>query len=156
LGFRRNLKFTDLYSHPSEADSKYLLEKFNKYWSTELLRTTTGNSPRLLLVWFKCFWYRFLLQGLLHFIQVTITIAQALFLGRLSDYFITDEPSPVETRDAYLYAMAITLLAIFNSITVNIVYFMGYKLGALTRILMTSVIYQKSNCNWTNYCWSDC
>lgn len=31
LGCRRSLDFSDLYVHPPEADSIYLLNKFNKY-----------------------------------------------------------------------------------------------------------------------------
>ena len=30
LGCGRSLEFNDLYAHPPEADSKYLLDKFNK------------------------------------------------------------------------------------------------------------------------------
>jgi len=30
LGLRRSLEQTDLYAHPSEADSEKLLKKFNK------------------------------------------------------------------------------------------------------------------------------
>ena len=87
LGCRRSLEFKDLYSHPPEADSQYLLTKFNKlanlyhciaililfrYWSIELERRRNGHSARLYLVWLKCFWWRYLLQGLLTFCEVKI------------------------------------------------------------------------------------
>jgi len=31
-------------------------------------------------------------------------VSQSVVLGYLSDYFILDDPTPEDTRDAYLYA----------------------------------------------------
>lgn len=31
LGFQRELDYSDLYVHPSEADSERLLQRFNRY-----------------------------------------------------------------------------------------------------------------------------
>jgi ATP-binding cassette subfamily C (CFTR/MRP) protein 4 len=150
--------------HPSEAASEYLLAKFNRlasdhdkhddivhclaiytcrYWSIELNRVENGQSARLLLVWFKCFWWRYILQGLLSFAEVAIIISQILMLGYLSDYFIFELPSDTDTRNAYLYAMGLTLFSLAFTAVHAAGFHQGYKLGMMTRILMCSAIYQK-------------
>jgi ATP-binding cassette subfamily C (CFTR/MRP) protein 4 len=137
------LESTDLYTHPSEADSKYLLERFNRYWSVELERKKNGHSPRLLLVWLKCFWWRIIAQGLLQFTEVAIIVLQSVIIGYLSDYFVIEDPSPVETRDAYLFAMGLTLLSLINTLIHGMGYHTAFKVAILTRNLFTAVIYQK-------------
>ena len=36
-GFKRPLTHSDIYAHPSEADSRHLLEKFNRF-ATSLIK----------------------------------------------------------------------------------------------------------------------
>ena len=66
-----------------------------------------------------------------------------MIIGSLSDYFVIEDPTPVETRDAYLFAMGLTLLSLVNILLHGVGYFLAFKLGILTRNLFTAVIYQK-------------
>uniref|UniRef100_A0A1X7VQK3 Uncharacterized protein n=1 Tax=Amphimedon queenslandica TaxID=400682 RepID=A0A1X7VQK3_AMPQE len=143
LGCRRSLEFSDLYVHPPEADSFYLLNKFNKYWATELQRKKRGMSPRLLVAWFKCFWWRILLHGLFLFGEVSGFVCQSELIGSLAEYLVLDSPSEAETRDAYLYAFGLTLLSFFIVFIHAIAFYYGHILGMHTRIVFSSALYQK-------------
>lgn len=94
LGWRRGLTQEDLYKHPLETDAKRLLEKFNvlvcsycfvygnqlwstwyvcRYWARELERKEHGGTARLWLVIIKCIWLRLLAQGVLMFLEVSLS-----------------------------------------------------------------------------------
>ena len=42
-----------------------------RYWNQELQKKVKGRSPRLSLVIVKCFWWRFVLQGVLTLVEVS-------------------------------------------------------------------------------------
>ena len=66
-------------------------------------------------------------------------IAQSLILGYLTDYFGIENPTPSDTRDAYLYATGMSITIIINVYIVNIMgllvwaWFMWYT-GLLSQI----------------------
>ena len=70
-------------------------------------------------------------------------VALSELLGSLTDYFVIDSPSQVETRNAHLYAMGLGLISLcvmlFNGIGTQ----MGYLVGMMTRIMMTAASYSK-------------
>ena len=70
-------------------------------------------------------------------------VALSELLGSLTDYFVIDSPSQVETRNAYLYAMGLGLISLcvmlFNGIGTQT----GYLVGMITRIMMTAASYSK-------------
>ena len=70
-------------------------------------------------------------------------IALALILGSLTDYFVIESPSPVETRNAYLYAMGLGIVSLcimfFNAIRFHL----GLLIGIMTRIIFTGAAYSK-------------
>ena len=70
-------------------------------------------------------------------------IGQGLLTGSLSGYFGISNPTDTDTRNAYLYAMGMTLLAITGIFVLGLGVFMGFKMGMLARVLITSSIYQK-------------
>ncbi|XP_019860364.1 PREDICTED: multidrug resistance-associated protein 4-like [Amphimedon queenslandica] len=143
LGCGRSLEFSDLYAHPPEADSKYLLEKFNKYWSVELQRRREGRSPRLLLVWVKIFWWRVLFQGLLVFLQICCMAGVAEILGYITDYFVIESPTAADTRNAYLYAVGLGLVSLCIMLCHAMCFHIATLLGMYTRIIMTAASYNK-------------
>ena len=48
----------------------YVLMCYYRYWSYELERRKQSQSPRLLIVILKCFWWRLILHGFLQTLQV--------------------------------------------------------------------------------------
>ena len=71
------------------------------------------------------------------------TSGQSLLLGPLTDYFVIQSPSPIETRNAYLSAMGLTLLGLAILVCHGMAFLHSSKTGMLTRIMFTSSIYQK-------------
>ena len=132
---------------------------FYRYWSAELQRKKDGHSPRLFLTWLKLFWWRICLQGILLFIEVHVLPVLFLFqymflqvsgmvalselLGSLTDYFVIESPSQVETRNAYLYAMGLGLISLCIMFFHGMNFHQGYLIGLHTKILMAGAIYQK-------------
>ena len=72
-----------------------------------------------------------------------ILVLQIVFLGLLSDYFINESPTADDIRNAYFNALGLSLLSFLLVFTHTMAFYQAYKLGMLTRILMTSAIYQK-------------
>ena len=78
-----------------------------------------------------------------HTIQIAILIGLAEAVGYLSDYFVIESPTQEDTRNAYFYALTISLLSIILIPVHAMAYYYGCFLGMLTRVLFSSVIYQK-------------
>ena len=71
-------------------------------------------------------------------------------IGSLADYFKSDSSSTnVDTRDAYLYALGLVLVSFITVLVGALNYHAAYILGMLTRITMTSAIYQKVRLFWS-------
>lgn len=82
----------------------YVPTSVPRYWSYELDRKRRGQSARLWMVIAKCIWWRTLLQSFLTLIELGGLISQSIVLGYLTDYFSIDNPTDIESRNAYLYA----------------------------------------------------
>ena len=70
-------------------------------------------------------------------------------IGSLADYFTIDLPSSDDTRNAYFYAFGLVLVSFITVFVHTFNYHASYMLGMLTRITMTSVIYQKVKLFWS-------
>ena len=64
-------------------------------------------------------------------------------LGYLTDYFVVENPSSVQTRNAYLYAVGFSLASLYSICGFAFHYHDALILGMLTRIMMSSAIYKK-------------
>ena len=64
-------------------------------------------------------------------------------LGSLTDYFVIENPSSVQTRNAYLYAIGLGLVSLYYACGYAFHYHDGLVLGMMTRIMMLSAIYKK-------------
>ena len=64
-------------------------------------------------------------------------------LGSLTDYFVIESPSSVQTRNAYLYAMGLSLASLYSVYGFAFHSHDGLILGMMTRIMMLSAIYKK-------------
>ena len=67
----------------------------------------------------------------------------AELLGSLADYFVIENPSSVQTRNAYLYAMGLGLVSLYYAYGLAFHFHDGLILGMMSRIMMLSAIYKK-------------
>lgn len=142
-GFKHILQHSDLYAHPSEADSRYLLDKFSRYWDVELKKRENGGTPKMWLAIAKCLWWKILLHGILCATLVGFLVGQSVLLGFLSDYFAINSPTSVETRNAYLIALGMALISLTTVTVTGRMGYLGFILGMLIRIIVTGALYKK-------------
>ena len=64
-------------------------------------------------------------------------------LGSLVDYFVIENPSSVQTRNAYLYTMGLGLVSLYYAYGLAFHFHDGLILGMMSRIMMLSAIYKK-------------
>ena len=92
-------------------------------------------------------------------------IAQSILVGELSEYFSMEESiheirsqnmssdyqfeEGSVVRDAYLFAAGLSLLGLLLVISLGHMAYAGYKLSLLSRVLLTSTIYQKVYIQYT-------
>ena len=76
--------------------------------------------------------------------QVVIMVITSELVGQLSEYYILADPTTEETCNAYLFGAGLSILA-FLATLLNLLFYIGDKIGGIVRILLTSTIYQKVN-----------
>ena len=70
-------------------------------------------------------------------------VALSELLGSLTDYFVIESPSQVETRNAYLYAMGLGLISLCIMFVHGVGFHLTLLVGMMTRIMMTAASYSK-------------
>ena len=64
-------------------------------------------------------------------------------LGSLTDYFVIENPSSVQTRNAYLYATGFGVASFYSICSLAFNSHDALLLGMFTRIIMSCTIYKK-------------
>lgn len=75
--------------------------------------------------------------------QVFVTIFLSLLVGLLSEYFSNEDPASEQTRDAYLYAGALSVLTMILIVLIGHKSMIAYNLAMQIRVMLTTAIYQK-------------
>ena len=74
---------------------------------------------------------------------MAILVSESVFLGYIAEYFFKEDPTPEETRDAYLFSAGLAV----GTLTLPFVHAHGFQLGYRTamdaRIISTGAIYHK-------------
>lgn len=101
-----------------------------------------SNVLIIFILWKKlCHSSTCLITNYYQILQDLLKLAQPILLGQLVLYFVED--SPISTRDAYLYALGLSLFAFVSSI-VNAPYsFMRQVYGMRMRVACTGLVYRK-------------
>ncbi|XP_065902912.1 ATP-binding cassette sub-family C member 4-like isoform X2 [Dysidea avara] len=151
---------------PEYVKSQKLLEHFNKYWNRELKRTEKELKPRLWFALFQTFKWILILHGVLYYLMFLPPIGQAILVGYLSNYFCEknsleeelsllragnnselvvqkEEDIRVATRNAYLYAAGIMMIACYALFIYAWTFYIAYQIGMMHRITLTAAIYSK-------------
>eukprot|EP00731_Ephydatia_muelleri_P021706 Em0014g297a len=137
IGCRRSLHPSDLYDNPAESDSSALLEAFKSHWSN----SASEGSKSLSIVLLKILWWRIALQAALQFLEKCLLVGQSITLGYLTDYF--REPCSQNSTHAYLYVMALSLMAFATVLVYTHGSLTAQKTGMMARVMCTAAIYDK-------------
>ncbi|XP_014669594.1 PREDICTED: multidrug resistance-associated protein 4-like [Priapulus caudatus] len=143
-GLTEHLEVSDLHDILPEDAAQNLSEKLEKEWNKELRSASEdGQSlPSLRRAMFRCFGRQSMLLGLLLLMEEAVKVVQPLLLGGLVRYFAVGGSVP--KSEAYLYAMGISLCALWLSIARHPYMYALQHLGMQLRIACCAVLYKKS------------
>jgi ATP-binding cassette subfamily C (CFTR/MRP) protein 4 len=139
-GLRKELEQEDLYDPQTKAKAEILSQKFERYWEMEQNR---GRKPSLFRILFRVLWLKLIFHFLLAALKLALQIAQAIFVGLISEYFVPAQPTNEETMATYLYAMGLSLVVLLSAFVHNHGFLQAQEIGMLSRIICTSAIYKK-------------
>lgn len=138
VGYKRALEMSDLLYLSPKDESKRLGDTFESLWSEE---TKKKSSPSLLKPMLKTFWLDLLISGILKLIQDILVFTGPFFLRKLIQ-FINDKDQPFWI--GVLYAFAIGIASVIQSITLHQYFFLVYRIGMNIKSAIISIVYRKS------------
>ncbi|XP_060072940.1 ATP-binding cassette sub-family C member 4-like isoform X1 [Ylistrum balloti] len=141
-GYKRRLEVEDLFNVVKQDSSEELGNKLEREWEKELKKQETGGKPSLLRALIRMFGFQYMLLGIIVFIEEGTKVVQPLLLGQLIRYFTPE--STVSERDAYLYAMGVSLCAIVLAVSHHPYFFGVQRIGMQMRVACCSLLYRKS------------
>ncbi|XP_069104134.1 ATP-binding cassette sub-family C member 4-like isoform X2 [Argopecten irradians] len=141
-GYKRRLEVEDLYNVTKEDSSEELGNRLEREWEKEIKKQETGGEPSLLKALIRMFGVEYMLLGIIVFIEEGTKVVQPLLLGQLIRYFTPE--STVSERDAYLYAMGVSLCAIVLAVSHHPYFFGVQRIGMRMRVACCSLLYRKS------------
>ncbi|KAK6195726.1 hypothetical protein SNE40_001091 [Patella caerulea] len=143
IGYERPLEVEDMYNVNTEDSSDTLGDQLEREWFKELAKVKgTKKKPSLLIALIKCFGWRYSVLGFIVLVEEGTKVVQPLLLGGLIRYFTPD--SNMSDKEAYLYAMGVSLCAIVLAVSHHPYFFTVCKIGMQARIACCSLIYKKS------------
>ncbi|XP_012941427.1 multidrug resistance-associated protein 4, partial [Aplysia californica] len=140
-GYTQPLEETDLYNVVPNDSSEYLGNKLELEWEKQLKRREKGQKPSLLRALFNVFGVQYILVGLVVLMEEGTKVVQPLLLGGLIRYFTPD--SNMERKEAWLYAMGVSLCAVMLAVAHHPYFFCVQRIGMRMRIACCSLMYKK-------------
>ena len=140
-GVKSNLELNDLPPFPAVEDVDTLNEFFVKEWKRQMLL----KKPSLLYVVLK---YVLTTNAWISLIVLSESVAkiyQAVLLGKFISFLIFGAASPTNIYDnGFFLAFLIVLCGFVVTLVHHHFFFYSYRLGLQLKIMMTSVIYDKT------------
>ncbi|KAJ8309984.1 hypothetical protein KUTeg_011849 [Tegillarca granosa] len=107
-------------------------------WNKELEKRKHGGRASLLKAFMRMFGVQYMLLGIIEGTKVV----QPLFLGQLIRFFTPN--STVSLRDAYLFAMGVSVCAVVLAVTHHPYFFSVQRIGMKLRVAACSLLYRKA------------
>nr|AJA90787.1 cystic fibrosis transmembrane conductance regulator [Protopterus annectens] len=139
-GYRQKLELSDIYQVPSDDTADNLSEKLEREWDREI--ATSKKNPKLINALRRCFFWRFLLYGILLQLGELTKAVQPLFLGRIIASY---DPDNEKEREIAIYvAIGLCLLFTVRTLLLHPAIFGLHHIGMQMRIAMFSLLYKKT------------
>ncbi|XP_074657445.1 ATP-binding cassette subfamily C member 4-like [Tubulanus polymorphus] len=140
IGFKRRLEQDDLYNITDVNSAVYNADLLERQWRQEMAKIKEGKSPSFIRAIIRAYGPSYMVFGIFVFIIEAVKIIQPLLIIGLIGYFSGN----VTETQAYLYAMGISLCALFLA-TVQHSYFQGVmSLGMRVRVSCCALMYRKA------------
>ncbi|XP_023271735.1 multidrug resistance-associated protein 4-like [Seriola lalandi dorsalis] len=146
IGYKRKLEEDDMYKVLPEDASDSLGEELQWYWDQEVQQAAKETRPpNLTKVIIQCYWRSYLLIGIYIFIEEVIKVIQPVLLGKLIEYFESNDPiNTAAVYEAYSYAAGISLSTIGLAILHHLYFYHVQRVGMKIRVAMCHMIYRKA------------
>uniref|UniRef100_A0A3B4TBB4 Multidrug resistance-associated protein 4 n=1 Tax=Seriola dumerili TaxID=41447 RepID=A0A3B4TBB4_SERDU len=146
IGYKRKLEEDDMYKVLPEDASDNLGEELQWYWDQEIQQAAKETRPpNLTKVIIQCYWRSYLLIGIYIFIEEVIKVIQPVLLGKLIEYFESNDPiNTAAVYEAYSYAAGISLSTIGLAILHHLYFYHVQRVGMKIRVAMCHMIYRKA------------
>lgn len=142
-GSKQPLVAEDLYAILDGEQTETVTDALESEWEKEMSEAEQqGKDPSFLSALRRTFGVGYSLLGLVALVRDILKIAGPIFLGQLVRYFVED--SPISTRDAYLYAIGLSLCSLTSSLFNAPFTFMSQVYGMRIRVACTGLVYRKS------------
>ncbi|XP_029169040.1 probable multidrug resistance-associated protein lethal(2)03659 [Nylanderia fulva] len=147
IGYKRDLKETDIYTTLTQDQTSHLGKLISKAWEKEVescAKKDNGSKckPQLLRVLFHCFGKSLLLIGLVQAVmELILRICQPLLLATLLRYFSSDKKK--WNNEVYYNAVGIILLSILDPILLHHSMQHIMHIGLKIKIACTALLYKK-------------
>jgi ABC-type multidrug transport system fused ATPase/permease subunit len=144
LGASKILEIDDLPPISVDDDAHELHRKFSLSWKKEL----ESESPSLIRAIVRVFFRSQFLLGLILLAESALRIFQAVLLGLLINYFLSETSYASNDQDlyksGYFLSFLLTLCGTLVTFMHHHFFFFAWRLGMQLRIMLTAVIYEKS------------
>uniref|UniRef100_A0A670YSF0 Cystic fibrosis transmembrane conductance regulator n=1 Tax=Pseudonaja textilis TaxID=8673 RepID=A0A670YSF0_PSETE len=138
-GYRQRLELSDIYQIPAADSADNLSEKLEREWDREL---ASKKNPKLINALRRCFFWKFMLYGIILYLGEVTKSVQPLLLGRIIASY--DSTNIQERSIAYYLAIGLCLLFIVRMLLLHPAIFGLHHIGMQIRIAMFSLIYKKT------------
>ncbi|KAG7227636.1 hypothetical protein INR49_005451 [Caranx melampygus] len=148
IGYKRKLEEDDMYKVLPEDASDRLGEELQWYWDQEVQQAAKETRPpNLAKVLIQCYWKSYSLIGIYIFIEEVIKIIQPFLLGKLIEYFESNDPdSTAAVYEAYGSAAGIALSTIALATLHHLYFYHVQRVGMKIRVAICHMIYRKALC----------
>lgn len=141
LGSQKTLQESDVAVVAVDEDAYMLSSIFDKMWTEECQKA----NPSLLKVLFRMFGPTLNgMIGIVFVIESAVKIYQAVLLGKLIKYFLTENPSSTLYDNGYFISGLLVITGIAVFFMHHHFFFCTWRLGLRLRITMSAAIYKKS------------
>uniref|UniRef100_A0A8C2XF66 Multidrug resistance-associated protein 4 n=1 Tax=Cyclopterus lumpus TaxID=8103 RepID=A0A8C2XF66_CYCLU len=147
IGYQRKLEEDDMYNVLPEDASHRLGEELQWYWNREVQQAAKDlRPPKLAKVLVQCYWRSYAQIGIYIFIEEVIKVIQPVLLGKIIEYFESNDQTNTAVHEAYSYAVGISLTTIILSVLHHLYFYHVQRAGMKIRVAMCHMIYQKALC----------
>ncbi|XP_076453870.1 ATP-binding cassette sub-family C member 4-like isoform X2 [Babylonia areolata] len=144
-GHKKELSEEDLFSVVPQDSADHLSVGLEREWQRELQKEKDSggtHKPSLLKALARLFGLRYLLLGLIVLTEESVRVVQPLLLGGLIEYFTAS--STMTTKQAYLYALGVSLATLLMAFTHAYYFFAVARIGMQMRVACSSLMFKKA------------
>ncbi|XP_023310959.1 multidrug resistance-associated protein 4 [Anoplophora glabripennis] len=144
-GTQKGLEVVDLYKALDCDKSSYVGDKLEKNWDDEVKKAKLkGSKPSLMRALIKTFIWKYMLCGLLQFIQmVVLRSVQPVILAYYISLYAISEDRADKTDQMYISGAGIVAISILVCFLMHHTNFAISAIGMRIRIAASSLIYRK-------------